>query len=289
MIRAMYAPARRRAAALVLDLVVVLVLLFALAVVAALALGASLGAWTWAIVAAYFVLLPLTSWRGTAGKRASGIAIVDVAGRPIGPLRSALRFGASLLSLASAGAGYAVCFWNERRRALHDYVAGTVVIDAKAQGPAPSAPAMAWPARAVKSALVVGLVVFPVWLEEDFLHGREARAVNADNAAQAATVIAAIDAYRRDHDAYPPDLPALVPRYLAAPPRLRERSSLYYRADPSGQDCRLAIVFWLRPGLMPSDDAREYDCASRQWEVLDYSELSARAEGGFTPARNTTP
>jgi hypothetical protein len=53
--RAMFAPARRRAAALAVDLFVVLFSIVAAAIVAELAFGATLGWWAPALAAAYFV------------------------------------------------------------------------------------------------------------------------------------------------------------------------------------------------------------------------------------------
>ncbi|MEK7476417.1 MAG: RDD family protein [Candidatus Coatesbacteria bacterium] len=67
----------------------------------------------------------------TPGKRALGLSVVRVSGRPIGPGTLSLRYGGYLLSALTLGLGHLVVLARRDRRALHDHVAGTVVMQAR--------------------------------------------------------------------------------------------------------------------------------------------------------------
>ena len=78
-------------------------------------------------VVAYFV----TFWSATGqtpGDRAMRVRVTDAGGGTIGPWRAAVR-----LAVAVAGLflliGYVPILLNDRRRAFHDWVAGTVVVN----------------------------------------------------------------------------------------------------------------------------------------------------------------
>src|SRR5690348_17385499 len=74
---------------------------------------------------AYFVVFPATRMQATPGKSAVGVRIATVGGDRIGFLRSLVRYVASLVSIAIVFLGYLPMIWTRKRRALHDYVAGT--------------------------------------------------------------------------------------------------------------------------------------------------------------------
>lgn len=65
----------------------------------------------------------------TLGKRLAGIRVVGRDGRSPGPARSAIRSGGVLLSVALAGAGLLPALLTPSRRALHDLLAGTRVVE----------------------------------------------------------------------------------------------------------------------------------------------------------------
>lgn len=74
------------------------------------------------------VLLPMFSGR-TIGKLATGLRIVKLDGTT--PSFSAMawrQIGGYFLTLASAGIGFFISVFSSKGRALHDYLAGTVVI-----------------------------------------------------------------------------------------------------------------------------------------------------------------
>jgi uncharacterized RDD family membrane protein YckC len=75
-----------------------------------------------------FVLL--TAWRGqTVGKWATGLRIEQMDGRDLSVLRALLRHLVGYpLSFLTLGLGFLVAAFNAQGRALHDLVAGTVVV-----------------------------------------------------------------------------------------------------------------------------------------------------------------
>ena len=75
-----------------------------------------------------FVLL--TAWRGqTIGKWATGLRIEQMDGRDLSVVRALLRHLVGYpLSFLTGGLGFLVSIFNAQGRALHDFVAGTVVV-----------------------------------------------------------------------------------------------------------------------------------------------------------------
>ena len=75
-----------------------------------------------------FILLPMLAGQ-TIGKMLTGIRIVDGDGTPASAKRIALRQTAGyLLTVVSLGLGFLMSIFSRKGRALHDYLAGTVVI-----------------------------------------------------------------------------------------------------------------------------------------------------------------
>ncbi|MFN8012495.1 MAG: RDD family protein [Holophagaceae bacterium] len=72
------------------------------------------------------------------GKRIAGLRVRDAEGRPIGPLRSAWRNLVKPLSLGCCCGGLLLAAWTARKRALHDWLSGTVVVR---EGSVPAGPA----------------------------------------------------------------------------------------------------------------------------------------------------
>jgi hypothetical protein len=81
----------------------------------------------WAI--AYFTLLP-TWWRGqTVGKRVLGLRVVELTGKPLGPMTCFGRYGGYAAGLATGGLGFLQVLWDPNRQAVQDKLAHTVVVD----------------------------------------------------------------------------------------------------------------------------------------------------------------
>ena len=92
--------------------------------------GLSSAGWLVAILVGLtnIVFLPMFSGQ-TVGKIVTGLRIVSADGTA--PTLAAMAFrqtGGYFLTLASAGIGFLVSFFNREGRALHDYLTGTIVI-----------------------------------------------------------------------------------------------------------------------------------------------------------------
>ncbi|HEX6547854.1 MAG TPA: RDD family protein [Candidatus Dormibacteraeota bacterium] len=138
----------RRLAAFLIDSFVILVFYFAISVVIGFGIGFGLGLqgqrhvetsqlnWLAVPILIFTTLfawaystLPLSSgWAATPGKRALGLAVVDEQGRRLSLGRANARFFASWLSALICYAGFLVALFNGRRQALHDMIAGTLVV-----------------------------------------------------------------------------------------------------------------------------------------------------------------
>ena len=101
----------------------------------ALLVGALLGTfmlfWVVAIVAQwlYFALMEASSNQGTLGKMALGIKVTDAMGYPITFGRATGRYFGKILSGAILMIGYLMAAFTERKQALHDMMAGTLVVN----------------------------------------------------------------------------------------------------------------------------------------------------------------
>jgi uncharacterized RDD family membrane protein YckC len=71
----------------------------------------------------------LWRWGRTAGKWAAGIAVERSDGTPLGPGRALIRTLSYLLSSACLFGGWVLAAFTPGKRALHDYIAGTRVVD----------------------------------------------------------------------------------------------------------------------------------------------------------------
>ena len=86
-------------------------------------IGVSAG---WA--ALYFTAM-LALWRGrTPGKRALGIRVIRLDGKPLGWVASFERFGGFAAALASGTLGFFQILWDRNRQGVHDKISETVVI-----------------------------------------------------------------------------------------------------------------------------------------------------------------
>ena len=85
------------------------------------------------VAIANLVVLPLAAGR-SVGKMLTGLRIVNVRGTQASFRRIFLRQTIGyFVSVITLGIGFFICALNSRGRALHDYMAGTIVIQAKKQ------------------------------------------------------------------------------------------------------------------------------------------------------------
>ena len=82
-----------------------------------------------AAVGLYFSLMESSRHQATLGKLALGIKVVDEEGRRLGFGRALGRWAATALSYLTLYIGFVMAAFTRRKRALHDLVAGTLVVD----------------------------------------------------------------------------------------------------------------------------------------------------------------
>lgn len=76
----------------------------------------------------YEALLLSSSWKTTLGKRVFNLIVTDLDGRPLSFGRATGRHFAKWLSTLIFGIGYIIAAFTSRKQALHDMVAGTLVV-----------------------------------------------------------------------------------------------------------------------------------------------------------------
>jgi uncharacterized RDD family membrane protein YckC len=76
----------------------------------------------------YFALLESSPWQATLGKRALGLYVTDLAGQRVSFGRASGRFFGKIISSLTLMIGYIMAGFTERKQALHDMIAGTLVL-----------------------------------------------------------------------------------------------------------------------------------------------------------------
>jgi len=76
----------------------------------------------------YYALLESSSWQATLGKKALGLEVTDMEGRRISFGRATGRFFAKIISALILWIGFIMAGFTEKKQALHDMIAGTLVI-----------------------------------------------------------------------------------------------------------------------------------------------------------------
>ena len=76
----------------------------------------------------YYALMESGGWQATLGKRALGLIVTDIYGERITFARATGRYFAELLSGLVLLIGYIMAAFHPRKQALHDLIAGTLVI-----------------------------------------------------------------------------------------------------------------------------------------------------------------
>jgi len=84
---------------------------------------------SFAIQLLYKSLMESSAKQGTLGKMIVGIQVTDLFGQRISFGRAVGRYFASMLSSLTLMIGYMLAGWTSRKQALHDMIAGTLVID----------------------------------------------------------------------------------------------------------------------------------------------------------------
>jgi len=77
----------------------------------------------------YYALLESSSWQGTVGKKAVGLIVTDLDGRRVTFGRATARFFSRLITgLVPLFIGYILAGITAKKQALHDMIAGTLVL-----------------------------------------------------------------------------------------------------------------------------------------------------------------
>lgn len=139
------APFSLRCGALLIDYIVVASIIVLSTLIARLLGGGArlagstteTAGWIIAIGVTLLNFVVLASWRGqTLGKWATGLRIMQRDGQPLTWVSALLRHVVGYpLSLLTLGLGFFLAVFNSQGRALHDIVAGTVVVLDKARRP----------------------------------------------------------------------------------------------------------------------------------------------------------
>lgn len=97
-----------------------------------------------AVVFPYFTLLESSRLQGTVGKLLCGIKIIDLSGKRISFLRATGRFSGRILSGQILLIGYLMAVFTKRKQALHDLLAGTLVVNKESVVLVKESPANQW-------------------------------------------------------------------------------------------------------------------------------------------------
>ena len=76
----------------------------------------------------YFALMESSKNQGTLGKMALGLRVTDIEGRRISFGRATGRYFGKILSGMTLLIGYLMAVFTQKKQALHDFVAGTLVL-----------------------------------------------------------------------------------------------------------------------------------------------------------------
>lgn len=82
----------------------------------------------------YFALMESSSKQGTLGKMALGIRVTDVDGRRIGFGKATGRYFGKYLSALILFVGFLMAAWTQKKQALHDLMANTLVLRGRPSG-----------------------------------------------------------------------------------------------------------------------------------------------------------
>ncbi len=79
----------------------------------------------------YFAFFESSTWQATPGKRILKLYVTDINGRPLTFARATLRYFAKMISGLTFMVGYILAGFTEKKQALHDILASTLVMRRK--------------------------------------------------------------------------------------------------------------------------------------------------------------
>lgn len=81
----------------------------------------------------YFATMESSSYQATVGKLILGIRVTGMEGQRITFARATLRYFAKIISALILMIGFLMAAWTERKQALHDIIADTLVVSESGQ------------------------------------------------------------------------------------------------------------------------------------------------------------
>src|SRR4028119_63490 len=77
----------------------------------------------------YYAYQESSDKQATLGKQAMGIVVTDLEGKPIDFMKATIRYFTKIISSLILLIGYIMAAFTERKQALHDIIAGTLVLN----------------------------------------------------------------------------------------------------------------------------------------------------------------
>ncbi len=132
-----YADFGKRLLAALLDGVIVTIISFLIGIVVSIVLSvinsdvlASLGNLVGIVIGwLYSAIQESSPKQATLGKQALGIVVTDLNGKRISFVKATIRYFSKILSTLILFIGYIMAAFTEKKQALHDIIAGTLVVN----------------------------------------------------------------------------------------------------------------------------------------------------------------
>jgi uncharacterized RDD family membrane protein YckC len=77
----------------------------------------------------YYALMESSKYQGTIGKMFLKIKVIDLDGNRVDFLKASIRHFSKFLSGIILGIGFLMVLWTDRKQALHDIIAKTLVVN----------------------------------------------------------------------------------------------------------------------------------------------------------------
>lgn len=163
-------------------------------------------AW-FAIRGVYFASMHSSSWQASLGKRALGIKVTDERGGRLGFGQALGRWFAAALSYLTVYIGFLIAGLTDRKRALHDMVAGTLVVDRWAYTDHPERQQRELSGCLIAAVIGLFLLLFVVPILAAISISQYQDYVMRSQVSEANSIAngmkAPIAEYRQNHDAFP--------------------------------------------------------------------------------------
>ncbi len=132
-----YADLGKRFLAALLDVVIVIIISFLIRIVVSIVLSvinsdvlASLGNLVGIVIGwLYYAIQEISPKQATLGKQALGIVVTDLNGKRISFVKATIRYFSKFISALILFIGYIMAAFTEKKQALHDIIAGTLVVN----------------------------------------------------------------------------------------------------------------------------------------------------------------